>query len=232
MEKPLAGRQVVVTGGTGALGQAVVTRLIAAGACCHVPVRRPAGATGAEQPQLRLSHGIDLVDEAAVGRFYGAIPELWASVHLAGGFAMAPIAETSAAEFQHMFEQNALSALLCSRAAVASMRAGGRGGRIVQVAARQALERRRGAGMIAYATAKAAVAALTESLAEELKEEHILVNAIAPSTLDPPANRRAMPDADPAGWLAPEDAAEAILQLISPGNRAISGAVLPLYARA
>ncbi len=86
--------------------------------------------------------------------------------------------------------------------------------------------------MAAYTTGKAAVVAITLALAEELKDERILVNAIAPSTLDTPANRQAMPKADPAKWLAPEAAAEAILQLVSPANTEISGAVLPLYARA
>jgi len=78
----------------------------------------------------------------------------------------------------------------------------------------------------------AAVAALTLALAEELKGDRILVNAIAPSTLDTAANRRAMPDADTSKWLTPEAAAEAVLQLISPANLEISGAVLPLYAQA
>lgn len=86
--------------------------------------------------------------------------------------------------------------------------------------------------MVAYAGAKAAVAAITQALAEELKDERILVNAIAPSTLDTEANRKAMPGADTSRWLAPAAAAEAVLQLVAPANVEISGAVLPLYARA
>ena len=86
--------------------------------------------------------------------------------------------------------------------------------------------------MAAYALSKAAVVALTLALAEELTAERILVNAIAPSTLDTPANRQAMPDADRSRWLSPGAAAEAVLQLVSPANQEISGAVLPLYARA
>ena len=131
-----------------------------------------------------------------------------------------------------MMELNALTVFLCSRAAARAMRRTGEGGRIVNVAARPGLEPRQGARMAAYATSKAAVVAITLSLAEEVKGEGILVNAIAPSTLDTAANRKAMPAADPSKWLAPEAAAEAILQLVSPANREISGAVLPLYARA
>jgi NAD(P)-dependent dehydrogenase (short-subunit alcohol dehydrogenase family) len=231
--EPLAGRNVVVTGGTGALGEVVVARLIRAGAICHVPSRGAASAASADKDgRLRVVAGVDLTDEAAVDRFYGAVPELWASVHLAGGFAMAPIAETSRADFLGMIEMNALTAFLCSRAAVGAMRKAGRGGRIVNVSARPGLDPRKGARMAGYAAGKAAVAALTLALAEELKDEHILVNAIAPSTIDTAANRKAMPDADVSKWLAPEAAAEAVLQLVSPANIAISGAVLPLYARA
>jgi len=228
----LAGRQVVVTGGTGGLGRAVVARLLAAGATCHVPSHRTA-AEGPAQPRLHVTPGIDLTDEAAVARFYGGIGDLWASVHLAGGFAMAPIGEAGAGDLRHMLEMNLLTTFLCAHEAVKAMRrrGGDEGGRIVNVAARPALEPRRGARMAAYAASKAGVAALTGALAEELKGERILVNAIAPSTIDTEANRKAMPQADPGKWLAPEAAAEAVLMLVSPRESGISGAVLPLYAR-
>lgn len=232
----LSGRHVAVTGGTGALGQAVVARLIGEGAICHVPIHRAKGRSdeqgGAAQDRLRITPGVDLTDEAAVAAFYGTIPSLWASVHLAGGFAMAPLPDTGRAEFLRMIEMNALTAFLCCRAAAGALRQTGQGGRIVNVAARPAIEPRKGAHMVAYATSKVAVAAMTQALAEELKTERILVNAIAPSTIDTAANRSAMPRTDPAKWLAPEAAAETILHLVSPENRELSGAVLPLFARA
>lgn len=228
-EKPLSGRHVVVTGGAGALGQAVVARLIAAGATCHVPSRR---IEGEKRDRLHVTSGVDLADETAVADFYASVPGIWASVHLVGGFAMAPLAATGRAEFLRMFELNVVTAFLCCRAAAGAMRETGQGGRIVNVAARPALEPRKGARMTAYATSKAAVAAFTQALAEELKADSILVNAIAPSTLDTPANRSAMPQADPGKWLSLEAAAEAVLHLVSPANQAISGAVLPLFARA
>ena len=182
--------------------------------------------------RLHLVSGVDLTDEAAVTAFYGTVPGLWASVHLAGGFAMAPIATTRRADFLGMFELNALTTFLCCRAAIETMRKTGQGGRIVNVTARPGLDPRKGANMVAYATAKAAVAAMTQALAEEVKTDRILINAIAPSTIDTAANRAAMPNSDPSKWLSPQAAAEAILQLISPANMEISGAVLPLYARA
>ena len=87
----LAGRHVVVTGGAGALGEVVVARLLRAGATCHIPSHRGGSdGTTPAQSRLHVASGVDLADEAAVDRFYDALPALWGSVHLAGGFAMAP----------------------------------------------------------------------------------------------------------------------------------------------
>jgi NAD(P)-dependent dehydrogenase (short-subunit alcohol dehydrogenase family) len=233
MASLLEGKNVVVTGGTGALGQAVVARFLKAGAICHVPSRKAADKPASwGDGQVSIVPDIDLADEAAVGRFYDAVPDLWASVHLAGGFAMAPVADTSRDDFLRMMEMNAATVFICCRAAVRNMRKTGQGGRLVNVSARPGLDPRKGGGMSAYAASKAAVTAITLSLAEELKNDRILVNAVAPSTIDTPANREAMPNADTSKWLKPKAAAEAILGLASPSNMEINGAVLPLFARA
>jgi NAD(P)-dependent dehydrogenase (short-subunit alcohol dehydrogenase family) len=234
-----AGSQVVVTGGTGALGRAVIGALRAAGAVCHVPNLVAAELDGfpyASDPDVRIARGVDLADEAAVRGFYRALPPLWASIHLAGGFAMAPIGEMSGEDFMAQFRMNALSCFLCSAAAIAAFRSraqpgpgGARGGRIVNVAARPALEPRLGAGMVAYTASKSAVAALTQALAQETTEEEIWVNAVAPSVLDTPANRAAMPAADHRRWVAPADLAEIVVFLASPANRVTRGAVIPVY---
>ena len=231
---------VVVTGGTGALGTAVVAALRQAGAVCHVTNLLAAELDGYvhnSDPQVHVSSGIDLADEGAVERFYAGLPPLWASIHLAGGFAMAPLAETHAADVEAQFRMNTLSCFLCSRAAVGAIRSrgeagpgGAKGGRIVNVAARPGIEPRLGAGMVAYATSKAAVAALTQALAEELAGEEIWVNAVAPSILDTPANRAAMPDAPHQRWVAPAALAELICFLASPDNGATRGAVIPVYS--
>jgi len=232
------GTHIVVTGGTGALGRAVIGRLRGANAICHVPNLIAAELDGfpfAGDAGVRIVRDIDVADEGAVKQFYGALPPLWASIHLAGGFAMAPILEISAADFTAQFRMNTLSCFLCSAAAVAAFRArtasggGAPGGRIVNVAARPALEPRLGAGMTAYTASKSAVAALTQALAQELTEEQIWVNAVAPSILDTPANRTAMPDADYSRWVSPADAADVIVFLASPENRVTRGAVIPVY---
>jgi NAD(P)-dependent dehydrogenase (short-subunit alcohol dehydrogenase family) len=231
----LDGRQIVVSGGTGALGGAVLARLIQDGAVCHVPTGRataPSHFAFAGNDRVRLAHDVDLADAAAVDAFYASVPDLWASVHLAGGFSAAPIDKTEPKAFADMMDANARTAFLCCRAAVRSMLASDTAGRIVNVTARPGLDPRKGAGMIAYAASKAAVAAMTIALAEELKGSGILVNAVAPSTLDTPANRADMPNADFSKWVGLDAAAEAIAHLVSPKNAATSGALVPLYGRA
>ncbi len=107
---------------------------------------------------------------------------------------------------------------------------GGGGGRIVNVGAR--VSELPIGGAVAYSISKAGVAALTRALAVELKGEDILVNAVLPSIIDTPANRTAMPKANPANWPRPEELARTILWLASPENTLTSGALVPVYGRA
>jgi NAD(P)-dependent dehydrogenase (short-subunit alcohol dehydrogenase family) len=226
-------RHVVVTGGAGALGTAVVEALLAAGAVCHVPCFDEAEV---QRFRLRGHTGVvltvtgNLADEAAVARLYEGIAPLWASIHIAGGFAAAPLRETSVATLRQQIDMNLVSCALCCRAAVTAM-AGSSGGRIVNVAARAALEWRSGAGMVAYTASKAAVAALTAALGEEVAKDGILVNAVAPSIMDTPANRQAMPKADYALWPKVAEVAATIVFLASPDNRVTRGAIVPVYGK-
>ncbi|HEX6884648.1 MAG TPA: SDR family NAD(P)-dependent oxidoreductase [Planctomycetota bacterium] len=227
MTSPFQDLHVVVTGATGELGGAVAEMLLAQGAICHLPVR----SAGKLDPALAKAHvvpGIDLADETAVAGFFRDLPGLWASFHCAGAFAYTPIESATGAELEKMLAVNARSAFLCSREAARRMRAAKRGGRIVNVVSRQALEPRRGAGMVPYTMSKAAVAGLTVALAEELAGDSIAVNAVAPSILDTPANRAAMPQADPTKWVRLEDLAKVMLFLGSSLCLA-SGTVAPVY---
>jgi NAD(P)-dependent dehydrogenase (short-subunit alcohol dehydrogenase family) len=227
-------RHVVVTGGTGALGSAVVSALAEAGAVCHVPHLVAAEAERfplRDHAKVRLVAGIDLTDEAAVARLYDGVPSLWASIHLAGGFAMAAVAETTKAELMKQIDLNLVTAFLSCAAAVNAITRTGAGGRIVNVAARPALEWRTGSGMAAYTASKAGVAALTAALAEEVVKAGILVNAVAPSIMDTPTNRAAMPQADYAAWPKVAEVAATILFLASPDNKVTRGGVVPVYGR-
>ena len=227
-------RHVVVTGGTGALGTALVGALVEAGASCHVPYMVAAEAERFSlrgHRQVMLTPVSDLADEAAVARLYGGVPKLWASIHLAGGFAMTAVAETTKSGLMQQVDVNFVTAFLCCAAAVKAIARTGAGGRIVNVAARPALEPRLGSGMAAYAASKAAVAALTAALAEEVAKDGILVNAVAPSIMDTRANREAMPKADHAAWPKVEEVAATILFLASPANTVTRGAIVPVYGK-
>jgi NAD(P)-dependent dehydrogenase (short-subunit alcohol dehydrogenase family) len=218
------GRHVVVTGGTGALGRAVVEAFVGAGAVCHVPHRGAASPDLTPHERVRLVGGVELADEACVARFYADLPSLWASVQVAGGFAAAPLVSTSLADLRAQLDQNLVSAFLCCREAARRM--GAAGGRLVNVASRAAVDIE--GGKIAYTVAKAGVVALTRALAAELAPSGVLANVVVPSTIDTPANRAAMPDADPARWSKPADVAKTISWLASPDNRVTTGATLPV----
>jgi len=231
-DQPYHDRHVVITGGTGGLGIAVVGALLDAGATCHVPYFVAAEAARfphRDNARVRLIDGGDLANETVVARVYAGVPRLWASIHIAGGFAYAPIGETTVATLRRQIDMNFTSCFLCCRAAVATMAPDG--GRIVNVAARPALEGRAGANMTAYAASKAAVATLTMALAEEVVARNILVNAVAPSILDTPQNRADMPKADHSAWPKVEDVARTILFLASPDNKVTRGAIVPVYGK-
>jgi NAD(P)-dependent dehydrogenase (short-subunit alcohol dehydrogenase family) len=223
-------RTVVVTGGTGALGSAVVASLISAGARCRVTYRDKAEANRfRHRDEVEMFDIKNLADEAEVSRLYADLENLWASIHIAGGYLWGPIADTDKAALQRQIDTNFISCFLCCRAAVKAM--GDSGGRIVNIAARPALEWRAGASQSAYGASKAAVAALTVALAEEVADKGILVNAVAPSIMDTPTNRKDMPKADFAKWPKVEEVAATILFLASPDNRVTRGAVVPVYGK-
>jgi NAD(P)-dependent dehydrogenase (short-subunit alcohol dehydrogenase family) len=225
-------RNVVVTGGTGALGAAVVDALLQGGARCIVPYRNEDDADSfahRDHKQVTLVAVKDLSDEADVAKVYDSVSPLWASIHIAGGYRWGPIADTDKAALLKQLNMNVVSTFLCCRAAIKAM--GGHGGRIVNVTARQALEWRLGASQAAYGASKAAVAALTAALAEEVAKDGILVNAVAPSIMDTAANRKDMPKADFAKWPKVEEVARTILFLASPGNKVTRGAIVPVYGK-
>lgn len=207
----MQGRNVVVTGGRGGLGEAVVAALSARGATVHVPGK-----------------DVRFEDETAVSAYYNGLPALWGSVHVIGGFAMGSITSTTLEQFEQQWRTNVVTCFLSCREATRAMQKSG-GGRIVNVAARAALTVP--AGMSAYVAAKGGVAAFTQSLAAEVVSDGILVNAVLPGIIDTPANRKAMPNADFTAWATPAGIAETIAFLVSPANVVTSGALVPVYGR-
>jgi NAD(P)-dependent dehydrogenase (short-subunit alcohol dehydrogenase family) len=150
-------------------------------------------------------------------------------VHVAGGFAAGAIGDTSLAMWKQMHELNGVTCFLCCREAIRKIRSSTSGGRVVNVSAKPALIAT--AGLSAYAASKAVVAALTVSLSEELAKENIWVNAVVPSIMDTPANRREMPSADFSAWPKLAEVAATIAFLASPQNKVTRAALVPVYGR-
>jgi NAD(P)-dependent dehydrogenase (short-subunit alcohol dehydrogenase family) len=143
---------------------------------------------------------------------------------VAGGWAGAPLEETSLAQLRAQLDMNLVTAFLCCREAVRALRAGG--GRIVNLGSRAALVPAGGA--LAYTAAKAALTTFTQGLAVEVKAAGILVNVVAPTTIDTAANRAAMGEAKAGSWTKPSDIAATIAWLASPGNTTVTGAIVPV----
>lgn len=224
---------VVVTGATGALGAAVVDVLLQRGATLHLPVvepELPKHLPWRDHPRVHAAPSVSLEDEVQVTTFYASLPALWASIHLVGGFAMGKVADVTLADFEQQWRLNTVTCFLACREAIKAIRKTGRGGRIVNVAARPVQVPT--PGMLAYVAAKAGVAAITQALAAEVLAEDILVNAVLPSVIDSPANRAAMPGADHASWPKPAQIAHTIAFFASADNALTTGTLVPVYGRA
>lgn len=226
---------VMVTGAGGNLGRAVAHAFARAGAkLVLVDLQRESleKAFGQEDEQS-LFVPANLLDKdqvsAAVKTATDRFTRIDVVCNLAGGFRMGPpVHETSDQDWNFLFDLNVRSMLHVIRAVVPLMIESG-GGKIVNVAANAALKGI--AQMGAYCAAKDVVIRLTEAMAAELRDKNINVNCVLPSIIDTPENRAAMPDADPARWVAPEALADAIAFLASDGARAIHGAALPVTGR-
>lgn len=228
-------RTVVVTGAFGALGAAVARKFLAQGGARLALIGRgavPAWAAEAFAAPHVLEGGVELTDPAAtaaaVQRIAGAEGMLDVLVNVAGGFRLQTLAAGDLATWELMFAMNLKTALVASRAVLPYLLARG-GGRIINFGAGAAQRGRSGMG--AYAASKAGVERLSESLADELKDRNITVNTILPGTLDTPANRADMPDADITRWVSLEAVADVVAFLASDAARAVTGAAIRVVGR-
>ena len=228
-------RVVVVTGGSGALGQAVTRRFLDEGATVCVPwivdherERLEKSVSGAARARLVLER-CDVLDEAAVGRLITGVVErhrrLDVVVSAVGGFAMGELVQTDRALWDKMLALNLTSAYVIARAALPHMLTTG-AGRIVAVASRAVVPPM--GGFIAYTVAKAGTIAFVQALAAETRGRGVTVNAVLPSTMDTPANRTAMPDVDPKTWVPVDDVAGAITFLAAESSGHVNGSLLAI----
>lgn len=230
MTATLAHRVIVITGGFGVLGRALAEVLLQAGA---QPALIGRGAAPQDLPAGMLAlGGLDLSDAAAAEAAMRAVVQHFGQldglVNAAGGFAWEKVEGGSVETWERLFAINLRTALLASQAALPHLLARG-AGRIVNVGAAAAAHA--GLGMGAYAAAKAGVARLTETMAEELKDRGITVNAVLPSILDTPANRADMPQADVTRWVSPRALAQVIAFLLGDEAAAVTGALIPVKGR-
>jgi NAD(P)-dependent dehydrogenase (short-subunit alcohol dehydrogenase family) len=226
---------VIVTGGTGGLGSAVVKRLLDENWRVVVPwvveaeLERMDGQEGLELVQADLFEPSDV--DAVVSTASAADgPPLRGLVNLVGGFAAGGrVHETPVDDFLKQFRLNLRPTYLVTKAVLPSMLDGG-GGSIVCVGTRAALQPF--AGAAGYIASKAAVIAFAQAVAVEYRDDRIRCNTILPSVIDTPGNRAAMPDADHDRWVRPEAIAGVIAHLLSVASEPVSGAAIPVYGRA
>ncbi len=234
---PFKNKIVLITGGSGGLGKAVTRSFLDHGATVVVSY-----IVDKEIEELKQTIGdaqnldcmkADLTDENSVKNLFGAIAEKYGKLdilaNLIGGFWMGgDISEMPFSEWNHMISLNLTTTFLCTREAFSLMKKND-GGKIITISARAALELP--PGMAAYTTGKAAVLALTKTLASEGKDYNVQANAILPSIIDTETNRQAMPNADFDKWVKPQEIAEAILALCSQETAVISGTAVKVYGR-
>ncbi len=224
---------VLVAGGTGALGTAVVQELLDAGYGCEltwivdVERERIESALGDRVSLVRA----DLTDpDGGVAAAVADVDDLEAVVNLVGGYSSGPLVhETDPADFRRMIDLNLTPAFLLAREAMPRLVERG-GGAFVGVSARAAL--RPFAGAAGYIAGKAALLAFVQALDAEYKSKGVRANAILPSVIDTPANRAAQPDADYSKWVDPSAIAKVVRFLVSDHSETMSGAAVPVYGKA
>jgi len=230
-----APRGVLVTGGTGILGRAVVRRLLEGGTRVAVSYRR----TG-EWQSLQAEAGVGAAlfgfeaDLSDAGQAQGLVERAAAELRVLDGVALVAggwaggtsFDEAPVDEWSRMLRANLDSAAYVCRAALPHLRR--QGGGIVAVGSRAAEQG--GGGMAAYAVSKLALHALVRALAQENRRDGVRVNAVLPGTIDTPANREAMKNADRSSWTTPDSIARVVLFLLSSDSAATTGALVPVDA--
>lgn len=230
----LKDRIVIVTGAFGALGRVAARTLAAQGAKLALVDAGPTAPQelASEFAGHLLLPAVDLADaqatQAMVASVVAHLGALDATVNIAGGFRWETVAEGDPATWDLLYTMNLKTALHVCRASLPHL-LGRPHARIVNVGAGAASKA--AAGMGAYAASKSAVLRMTEALAEEVKDRGVTVNAVLPSIIDTPANRKDMPEADFSRWVAPEALADVIAFLLSDAARAITGAGIPVTGR-
>ena len=237
----LKDKVAIVSGATGALGRVVAKSLLENGARVVSPYRTRerqdelvefvdplrSGLTGVKADVTNEESVRSLVDQTL--QIHGRVDIL---LNITGAYlGDKTVTQTDERDWDFMLSTNLKSVFLCSKTVLPHMIAQNYG-KIVNVAARPAVEKRLRVGASAYTVSKAGVVILTETMAEEVKKYNININCIVPSTIDTPNNRTNMPKVDSSNWVNPEDISRVILYLASDESRVINGAAVLVYGKA
>ena len=228
-------KKVLLTGGTGGLGQGILPSVISQGGLITIPYRDESDANSVRemltQKQLEQVTLVkaDLTEESNVSQIVKEMEKVEVLIHLVGGFDMGEIHQYSLADWQKTFSINLLTTFLTCKYCLQSMRESNYG-RIVTIGSRGAVNPE--PKLAAYSAAKAGVVALTQAIAKETKELNITANTVLPSVLDTPANRDAMGEENTDKWVKPASLAKVICFLASEAAQDISGAAIPVYGGA
>ena len=239
MDKQFTSRVIIVTGGTGALGQSVVRQLLEREAQVVVTYTKnnelDALTAKLDEPQrARLTpFHVDVTNPKAVDELIehviNQLHRIDGLANLVGGYTSTSVTEMSAEAWHAMLSLNLDSAFLMSKAVLPAMLKANYG-RIVSVGSRSAMQAK--ANEAAYNVAKVGVMWLMESISNEVKQHNITANSVLPSTIDTPANRSTMPDSDYSKWVRPDEIAELVCYLLSDSASGTSGAKIPIYGKA
>ncbi len=230
------GKVILITGASGNLGRAVARKFAAEGAKLAL-VARSQGDLDALANDLSVETLVEAADlsdpaavEALIGRVVARFGGIDGLVHTVGGYAAGkPVHETDVALLDKLYNLNLRPVFVTAGRVAAAMVARGQSGKIVVISAKSGLKG--SAKNAAYSASKSAVLRIVESMALELRDQGINVNAVLPSIIDSPENRADMPNADPAKWVTPDEIADVIAFLCSDAAAKINGASIEVYGR-
>lgn len=225
-------KKTIITGAAGNLGQAVVKKFVEEDYRIEATAVNEREKTVIKDTENLNATIVDLMDEAAAAKYINeAVDRLGgidAAILLVGGFGMGDMASTTKADLEKMYKLNFQTAFFTAKPVLEKMKQTG-GGRIVLMGAKPALHPDAGKGVVAYALSKSLIFRLAEILNEEGKDHNIVATVVAPSIIDTPPNREAMPDANFDDWVTPESIAENIAYIVSDKAKDQREPVIKMY---
>jgi NAD(P)-dependent dehydrogenase (short-subunit alcohol dehydrogenase family) len=223
---------ILITGASGGLGQHVTAKFLSNGFHVSAFVSHNTDPGFMTHPSLNVFRS-DLLNayetEAEIKRASEGGAGIDAGILLAGGFGMGQIQDTSLKDIEKMYNLNFVTAYNAARPILRIMQAQGKGGQIILIGARPAFKPKAARQMVAYAFSKSLIFRLAEVINSEGKENGITASVVVPSVIDTPANRKAMPESDPARWVTPEEIADNLLHLMTPAGRKLRKTILKVY---